>query len=53
MNIRCSSCGIPIVGSGFSRFNCPNCGQVQINRCRHCRDQSVNYTCPECGFMGP
>ncbi len=49
----CISCGIPLEGEGNSIFMCPNCGEAEIARCRHCRDQSVAYTCPNCGFQGP
>ena len=53
MKLRCSSCGIPIVGTGFSKFKCPGCGSTEQARCRQCRDQSVQYVCQDCGFVGP
>ncbi|HKW43393.1 MAG TPA: zinc finger domain-containing protein [Thermoplasmata archaeon] len=50
---RCTSCGNVISGKGTTIFPCPSCGKVQIGRCRRCRDQSVAYHCPSCGFVGP
>ncbi|MGQ9582909.1 MAG: zinc finger domain-containing protein [Thermoplasmatota archaeon] len=49
----CSSCGIRLVEKGSTTFSCPQCGGALIGRCRQCRDQSVAYTCPACGFQGP
>ena len=49
----CSSCGSRLLGHGTTIFQCPSCGQAKIGRCRQCRDQSVSYTCPGCGFQGP
>jgi predicted RNA-binding Zn-ribbon protein involved in translation (DUF1610 family) len=49
---RCVSCGVNIVGAGFTEFDCPECGHT-INRCDKCRKQSNLYRCPECGFTGP
>jgi Zn-ribbon RNA-binding protein len=49
----CSSCGVRLIGGGISFFKCPNCGAAEIGRCRQCRDQSVTYVCPNCGFKGP
>jgi predicted RNA-binding Zn-ribbon protein involved in translation (DUF1610 family) len=49
---RCVSCGINIVGAGFTEFGCPDCGHG-IRRCEKCRKQSNLYRCPECGFTGP
>lgn len=51
--IICTSCGKRLVGKMETTFLCPNCGKAQIGRCRNCRDQSVKYRCPECGFVGP
>ncbi|HKZ89756.1 MAG TPA: zinc finger domain-containing protein [Thermoplasmata archaeon] len=50
---RCSSCGAVLTGKGFAKFACPSCGQATIGRCPRCRDQSVTYRCPSCGFEGP
>jgi len=49
----CSSCGKRLLGHGNTFFQCPNCGAAEIGRCAQCRDQSVAYTCPKCGFLGP
>ncbi|MCD6111546.1 MAG: DUF1610 domain-containing protein [Thermoplasmata archaeon] len=50
---RCISCGVPLTDVGDVSFYCPGCGKALIGRCHHCRDQSVLYVCPECGFEGP
>lgn len=50
---RCTSCGIRRVDRGFTSFKCPACSKVIIGRCPECKDQSTNYTCKECGFVGP
>ena len=50
---NCSSCGIRLIERGDCVFPCPHCGSVRVGRCRNCRDQSVMYKCPECGFSGP
>lgn len=49
----CSSCGVRLIGKGITFFPCPNCGASEIGRCPNCRDQSVQYFCPSCGFKGP
>ncbi len=49
----CNSCGVRLTGEGDTVFKCPNCGKAIIGRCKQCRDQSVEYVCPECGFVGP
>jgi len=49
----CSSCGIRLVRKTETTFQCPSCGKAMIGRCMNCRDQSVHYKCPECGFVGP
>ncbi|MCL4324171.1 MAG: zinc finger domain-containing protein [Candidatus Thermoplasmatota archaeon] len=49
----CTSCGVPLVGRGSAYFPCPQCGNTTVGRCARCRDQSVEYTCPACGFVGP
>jgi len=51
--LRCTSCGRALPGPGGTQFPCPGCGDVTIGRCARCRDQSVLYTCPKCGFEGP
>ncbi|MFP3300460.1 MAG: zinc finger domain-containing protein [Thermoplasmatales archaeon] len=49
----CSSCGIGLEGRGATFFLCPNCGQETIARCDSCRELSIAYECPKCGFKGP
>ncbi|MGD0056317.1 MAG: zinc finger domain-containing protein [Methanomassiliicoccales archaeon] len=49
----CNSCGIRLISKGITFFSCPMCGESQIGRCTNCRDQSVPYVCPKCGFGGP
>jgi len=51
--LYCTSCGTGLVEIGYTVFKCPNCGKATIARCRRCRNQSVEYKCPECGFVGP
>ena len=50
---KCMSCGIPLIDHTSVIFDCPDCGKEKIGRCPQCRDQSVNYTCKGCGFVGP
>ncbi|MFW5898330.1 MAG: zinc finger domain-containing protein [Candidatus Saliniplasma sp.] len=50
---NCTSCGVTLVGLKNASFPCPECGKVQIGRCKKCRDQGARYECPECGFRGP
>lgn len=52
-DLRCSSCGLALSQRGATHFPCPDCGKATIGRCARCRDQSVTYRCPECGFAGP
>ena len=49
----CISCKLKIVEKGSTKFKCPQCGQYEIIRCKHCRETAVKYTCPNCGFIGP
>lgn len=39
--------------AGSITFNCPNCGKAEISRSRKARELSKEYTCPNCGFVGP
>lgn len=39
--------------AGSVTLPCPGCGKVEISRSRQARAQSKEYTCPECGFVGP
>ncbi|ADE37118.1 MULTISPECIES: HVO_2753 family zinc finger protein [Methanohalophilus] len=48
----CTSCGVHLSDKGFARFACPEC-DTELGRCIKCRQQSNNYVCPKCGFMGP
>ncbi|AAT43748.1 zinc finger domain-containing protein [Picrophilus oshimae] len=50
---NCTSCGIGLVEPGYSIFDCPNCGEAVIGRCKQCREHSTDYVCPKCGFKGP
>ncbi|HYK93572.1 MAG TPA: zinc finger domain-containing protein [Thermoplasmata archaeon] len=50
---KCTSCGSALSGRGATHFPCPDCGQVTLGRDARCRDQSVLYKCPQCGFEGP
>ncbi len=50
---NCTSCGIRLIGKGVAYFPCPMCGEKEIGRCVTCRDQSVEYVCGSCGFIGP
>ncbi|MDG6228683.1 MAG: zinc finger domain-containing protein [Candidatus Thermoplasmatota archaeon] len=49
---RCISCGKGLQEMGSATFICPTCSIV-IGRCGSCREQSISYTCPQCGFTGP
>ncbi|MFZ0892639.1 MAG: zinc finger domain-containing protein [Thermoplasmata archaeon] len=51
--LRCTSCGRGLGGKGSTHFLCPQCGEATIGREARCRDQSVTYHCPVCGFEGP
>jgi hypothetical protein len=51
--VACSSCGIRLIGNKDTKFTCPDCGAVTMGRCEQCRDQSIVYKCPKCGFAGP
>ena len=49
---KCTSCSAPLAEEGATEFGCPACG-VEISPCYRCREQSIPYTCPKCGFGGP
>ncbi|MBN1168099.1 MAG: DUF1610 domain-containing protein [Methanospirillaceae archaeon] len=49
---KCTSCNAPLALEGATRFGCPACG-TDIMRCYRCREQSIEYVCPTCGFRGP
>ncbi len=50
--LKCTSCGVGVLGKNFVRFECPACGKEEIIRCLPCRKNLRNYTC-KCGFVGP
>lgn len=50
---NCTSCGIGLVQTGYAIFECPQCGEELIGRCKDCREHSTKYDCPKCGFQGP
>ncbi len=51
---ECTSCGANLTAEeSFSIFPCPNCGEVLIARCEHCKKLKNKYKCPNCGFEGP
>ena len=52
VELRCTSCGRPVPSKGATQFPCPSCGEATIARDARCRDQSVPYVCPKCGFVG-
>jgi Zn-ribbon RNA-binding protein len=52
-DLRCTSCGRAVPAKGATQFLCPSCLEATIGRCARCRDQSVSYHCPKCGFEGP
>ncbi|MCK4670677.1 MAG: DUF1610 domain-containing protein [Nanoarchaeota archaeon] len=50
---QCSTCKQRITNTtGSVKFDCPNCGEVEIIRCGHCRSIAAGYKCPKCGFNG-
>jgi Zn-ribbon RNA-binding protein len=54
MELKCSSCGIGLVGQeNFVQFKCPSCGEVSVIRCKQCKTLSIKYKCEKCGFEGP
>jgi predicted RNA-binding Zn-ribbon protein involved in translation (DUF1610 family) len=34
-------------------FDCPNCGETEINRSRKARELGKEYTCSKCNFTAP
>ena len=50
----CTSCKKEISDEkGAVEFPCPNCNEVMIIRCEHCRSVAAKYVCHKCGFEGP
>ncbi|MCC7569546.1 MAG: zinc finger domain-containing protein [Candidatus Methanofastidiosa archaeon] len=51
--MECSSCKRKIAPKEkMVKFPCPAC-TAEIIRCEKCRVLANDYTCPECGFVGP
>ena len=51
---KCTSCGGTISEDmHYSKFKCPQCGEVEIIRCETCKKNGNKYVCPKCGFVGP
>jgi predicted RNA-binding Zn-ribbon protein involved in translation (DUF1610 family) len=54
MKLKCVTCGKDLVGEeDFVKFQCPQCGEMTIVRCRKCKTLSSPYKCVKCGFEGP
>lgn len=54
MEMLCNSCGKNLVSSdNFVQFECPNCGETEVIRCKKCRRKQNVYKCKNCGFEGP
>ena len=50
----CSSCKKKVANDkGSVNFNCPSCNDYEIVRCKNCRSNASQYTCPNCNFVGP
>lgn len=50
----CTSCNREIASGDVAvKFPCPQCAEVEIWRCSHCRRLANTYECPKCGFIGP
>src|SRR5690606_36587460 len=49
---KCTSCNAPLAEEGAAEYGYPTCG-YEIRRCVRCREQSIPYRCPKCGFGGP
>lgn len=52
MTKKCGSCGMEVMES-YVEFECPQCGEGIIVRCKSCRVLGVKYVCDKCGFKGP
>lgn len=52
--IICSTCKTHVMArDNFVQFDCPECGEERIVRCRSCKNISNRYVCSKCGFSGP
>ena len=49
---KCSTLNVE-VAKDFVEFKCPACGKSRIVRSMKARKMGLEYTCPECGFVGP
>ncbi|MDD3083626.1 MAG: zinc finger domain-containing protein [Candidatus ainarchaeum sp.] len=49
---KCTTCN-KIVYDKKTEFKCPSCGKETIIRCDSCKKSSKEYSCKECGFIGP
>ncbi|MFH1424527.1 MAG: zinc finger domain-containing protein [archaeon] len=36
-----------------AEFKCPSCGKTVVARCGTCRKLCREYTCKDCGYVGP
>lgn len=51
---NCQTCNTSITNdSGKTEFNCPQCNNETITRCKNCRLNAVKYSCKKCNFGGP
>ncbi|MCX6803422.1 MAG: zinc finger domain-containing protein [Candidatus Diapherotrites archaeon] len=48
----CTTCN-KVVTKSHIEFRCPSCSKSLIVRCAHCKENSKEYSCKECGFVGP
>jgi len=54
MKLICVSCGVNVTGQEeFVKFNCPNCNDNVIIRCKQCKKLANTYKCTKCSFEGP
>ncbi|TAL47216.1 DUF1610 domain-containing protein [archaeon] len=52
--MKCTTCNTDVLAKkNFVRFNCPDCGQVEIVRCLECKQRNAKYSCSGCAFQGP
>jgi predicted RNA-binding Zn-ribbon protein involved in translation (DUF1610 family) len=49
---KCTTCN-KIVNEKKTEFKCPGCEKELIIRCDSCKKTAKEYTCKECGFVGP
>lgn len=52
--MNCNSCGVHVGAEDiFVKFECPNCLEEIIVRCKKCKALINEYICPKCKFVGP